>query len=140
MILFFAGSTSDAPSTAWQNDIYVGTLIAGPVIYVLATVIGYQLYKELRSLMVPESGGYDGSGGMGSGAANAGGYVGDSSDAWRHPETHPTGSGSSSSGSSSTATSSSGSGSGSGSRSGTATSAPANFRAFSGQGHKLGGT
>jgi len=128
MILFFAGSTSDAPSVAWQNDIYVGTLIAGPVIYVLATVIGYQLYKELRSLMVPESGAYDGSGGMG-----GPGYVNDNSDAWRHPEVHPTESTGSSSGTSSSSSST-------GSRSGTATSAPAGFRAFTGQGHKLGGS
>lgn len=122
MILFFAGSTSASPSATWQLNIYVATLVAGPVIYICGAVLGYHLYKELRSMMMPD--------GMAAGDQQQGGGGGsyipqeNAADSWRHQEIHPDGGVAAVSG---------------GSRA-TSASNTSGFRAFSGQGHKLGGT
>jgi hypothetical protein len=49
VIMFVSNVTNDAPSKAWQFYIYVGTLIAAPLIYVLTTYLSYQVYKELKN-------------------------------------------------------------------------------------------
>jgi len=50
MIMYFAkvSNAADAPAAPWQFYIYIATLICGPLIYILASVIGYYLYKELK--------------------------------------------------------------------------------------------
>jgi hypothetical protein len=134
MILFFSSADdSSAPAASWQLNLYVGMLVAAPIIYLLACVISYQLYKELRAMLQPpdvDSVGYDGSNGMPpqqQGFYNPGGVSGTSyaansaqagqagqrgqsgnSNVWSHPEVHPP--------------------------------SDPGFKAFSGAGHKLGGT
>jgi len=129
MILYFAGSSSSEGPSGWQSYIYIATLITGPVIYILAAVLGYHLYKELRSMMVPDAGAYGG--GDGAGYMPQGGQAsGVASDAWRHQEVHP----------SEPATIGAGGGSAvGGARAGPGAAPAPGFRAFSGQGHKLGG-
>eukprot|EP00343_Euplotes_focardii_P012836 CAMPEP_0205833524 /NCGR_PEP_ID=MMETSP0206-20130828/49981_1 /ASSEMBLY_ACC=CAM_ASM_000279 /TAXON_ID=36767 /ORGANISM="Euplotes focardii, Strain TN1" /LENGTH=151 /DNA_ID=CAMNT_0053140015 /DNA_START=49 /DNA_END=500 /DNA_ORIENTATION=+ len=62
--LYFTGvSTDDAPGPAWQFYAYVGTLIAGPIIYTLGIVVGYQLYKELKLIVEELQQGLGGGGG-----------------------------------------------------------------------------
>ncbi len=49
VIMFVSNVTNDAPRAAWMFYIYVGTLIAAPLIYVLTTYLSYQTYKELKN-------------------------------------------------------------------------------------------
>jgi len=55
MIIYWAstssGSATGVPDAEWQRDIYAGSLIASPVIFTVATVVGWLLYKELRTII-----------------------------------------------------------------------------------------
>jgi len=121
LILWFANATDVSQSglPSWQLNVYIAGLIISPFVYIFATVASYYLYKELRHIMNESAGAMGDLGEMGGGggfygpsmAGNGGGGA-----TWSHPETHP---------SSSATTSSSSSSSG-------------GFKAFSGQGHRLG--
>jgi len=149
VIMFVSNVTNDAPSKVWQFYIYVGTLIAAPLVYILCTYLAYQVYKELKNTVndmvanmeagngVPPAPGVYGqsqAGGSGSGAGM-----------WSHPEAHPSGSGGNVGASGSGITPSGGGGrsfqrapgAGSASSSSTSTSG---YVPFSGPGYKLGGT
>jgi len=119
MIMYFASAYESVPTTTWQLYMFVGAVIAGPIIYCLGCVLGYHLYKELRLMMMDPNQGagdaYDGAGGpapqysygqQGYSQQPAGAPA---QNLWRHEAAHP------------------------------APAEPAGgFRAFTGQGHKLG--
>jgi hypothetical protein len=122
MILFFSNADdSSAPGSSWQLNVFVGVLVAAPIIYLLASVLAYHLYKELRAMLQDpnaESMQYDPSQGMPpqqQAFYNSGGTSGTQYAAqprggaqWSHPEVHPP--------------------------------TDAGFKPFSGSGHKLGGS
>jgi len=123
-ITYFADVATQVPTQIWQLYIYIGTLIAAPIIYTLACTFSYKIYNELRHVVnevaaISENGGGMGGGGPGAayggyGAAAGGGGPG----LWSHQEVHPD------SGASTTNT----------------TGAAGGFKAFTGQGHRLGGS
>eukprot|EP00456_Euglypha_rotunda_P066827 TRINITY_DN5764_c0_g1_i4.p1 TRINITY_DN5764_c0_g1~~TRINITY_DN5764_c0_g1_i4.p1 ORF type:complete len:200 (+),score=24.62 TRINITY_DN5764_c0_g1_i4:34-633(+) len=124
MIMYFSGvQSSDAPSVSWEFYVYVGTLISGPLIYILACVIGYYLYKELKLTWTNTA--------MQANMMQGGGFGG----MWGAPQTAPqTASGQSDYYGGSTY--------GRGPSSSVSTSAPppppvGGFKAFAGQGHTL---
>jgi len=55
MIVYWAASGSGdgtgVPDATWQKEIYVGSLMAAPIIFTVATVVGWLLYKELRNII-----------------------------------------------------------------------------------------
>jgi len=127
LILYLADALDKSPPTNWQLYAYVGSIVAGPIIYFLGSLLAYLLYKELRNMMLdPSMVGDD----YGAAPAGGGGYAPQQNYAnysqsaqgsggppqqnlWRHPESHPE------------PVDQAGAG---------------GFRAFGGQGHKLGGT
>jgi len=148
VIMFVSNVTNDAPNKAWQFYIYVGTLIAAPLVYILCTYLAYQVYKELKNTVndmvanmeagagVPPApgvyGGQQSQAGSGSGGAGM----------WSHPEVHPAGSGGNV-GASASATPSSGGGGGGRSfqrAGGAAAPGTGGYVPFSGPGYKLGGS
>jgi len=131
-ITYFANVSTQFPSQVWQLYIYIGTLIAAPIIYTLACTFAYKIYNELRHVVnevaaMAENGGMGGGGGPGAAAA-AGGYGGGGGygaagsgggagpGLWSHQEIHPD------SGAAASSTNTGG------------------FKAFAGQGHRLGGS
>jgi len=126
MAIFFSGVSSDAggvalPGPEWQQKIYAGTLIAGPIIYTVATILGWMLYKELKNIINEMASTMQNSD-WGNGPP-AGFMYDQGSGGYSQVPTSGAGGGATyrSSVSSSTADTSSGS-----------------FKAFAGQGHKLG--
>jgi len=128
VIMYATYVTSDTPTKAWQFYIYVGTLIAAPLIYVLCTYLSYQVYKELRAAVnetvnALENGmPYGGGGGAAAaGGGGGGGGGGGSASMWRHPEVHPSGAPVPVAAT-------------------TGNTAAGGFKPFTGTGHRLGGT
>jgi len=132
-ITYFANVGTQVPTQLWQLYIYIGTLIAAPIIYTLACTFSYKIYNELRHVVnevaaMAENGGA-GMGGGGPGAAYGGYYGGAATGAaagasggpglWSHQEVHPD--------------------SGTASSSASSAANAGGFKAFSGQGHRLGG-
>jgi len=118
MIMYFTNGLEETPSAAWQEYMFVGAIVAGPIIYFLASYLAYRLYNELRSMMLDPSSLPGDDGGFGGGGGGAGYYGGHSQqpqqNMWRHPEVHPPAAAS-------------------------APAQPSGFVPFRGQGHKLGG-
>lgn len=118
LILYFsnASSTDSGDLNGWQYNVYISGMIVAPFIYTFATVSSYYLYKELRNIVNEASGAGGGEeAGMGGGGyaaqqAPVSGAAGGGA-GWSHQESHPSSS-----------------------------AAPGGFRAFSGQGNKLGGS
>jgi len=130
MIMYFANVGTDVPSTNWMVYIYIGTLIAAPLVYALSCTIAYQVYKELRLTVIDLSEGmgpapgFYGGGGSGSGSRSGA--------TWSHPESHPGGAPADSNSSSSSSLS------GSTNSSSSRAAGRPGFKPFSGQGHRLG--
>ena len=43
-IMYFATGLVDETSTQWQKDLFVGAIVAGPIIYFIASALAYCLY------------------------------------------------------------------------------------------------
>jgi len=126
-ITYFADVAPQVPTQMWQLYIYIGTLIAAPIIYTLACTFAYKIYNELRHVVnevaaMAENGGMGGGGGPGgvyggygtSASAAGAGAGAPGPGLWSHQEIHPD-------------------------SSSTNTSGGSSFKAFAGQGHRLGG-
>jgi len=125
-ITYFADVATQVPTQLWQLYIYIGTLIAAPIIYTLACTFSYKIYNELRHVVnevaaLAENGGMGGGGGGpgavygGYGSAASAGAAGPG--LWSHQEIHP----------------------GDPSSANTTGGGAGGFKAFAGQGHRLGG-
>jgi len=142
MIMFFAGTSAESvPDPNWQFYIYVSAIVAGPLVYLLATIIGYYLYNELKNIINEMQAAFDG--GMGGPPPDMySSYAAPpqqqqqqpSSNIWAHSPSHPE----SRSGAASTPSSSSSSVQASSASSGPA-SAASGFKPFTGTGNRLGG-
>jgi hypothetical protein len=67
LILYFSGAatTTTGSIAQWQYTIFIITLIAGPFVYTVCTVISYYLYKDMKNIIDEMSTGMDGEqGGM----------------------------------------------------------------------------
>jgi len=122
VIMYVSNVTSDTPTQAWQKYIFLGTLVAAPLIYIVATYLSYQVYKELRQAMHDtinqmEQGGAGPYGGGMAGAAPPGGSS-SSGARWNHPEIHP----------------------GGGTTVNNTATTTGGFKPFTGTGHRLGAT
>jgi len=69
VIVYFSGVSTDQPKVNWQLYVYVGTVIAGPIIYFLGAFIGWHLYKDLKQSLqlAAEDAAYGGAWGGGGG-------------------------------------------------------------------------
>jgi len=119
IIFFSTGATTDTISISnWQYYIGVVVLVAAPFLYVLACCVSWFLYQELKNIVAELASAFDDGLGGDYGAANrAGGFGGYE----RYQQPPATGT---------TANTTAGT-----------TAAPTNtsgFRAFTGQGHRLG--
>jgi len=136
MIMYFANVGTDVPTRPWMIYIYIGTLIAAPLVYGLSCILAYQVYKELRLTVIDLSEGMGPPPGFyGGGGSSSGNSSRSGSATWSHPEVHPNGANSSVNSSSASSTSSS-----SDSTSTRPIPGRPSFKAFSGQGHRLGGS
>jgi len=133
VIMYVSNVTSDTPTKAWQFYIYVGTLIAAPLIYVLCTYLSYQVYKELRNTVNDMVANMENGGGMGGGggAASYGGSQSAAASQWSQPPAEQSSGGS-------VAAAAGGGGVVAAGRGGR--SQPSGYVPFSGTGYKLGGT
>jgi len=136
MIMYFASHLGvNVPTRHWQFQIYVVSLIAAPIIYILCCFVAFQLYNELRKIVndaVADGYGNEYYGGGGGGAAmavpispNGGGYGGNGGNGGGNGGNGGNGSGNG--------------GNGGGVRPNPRNQQPPGFKPFSGQGHKLGG-
>jgi len=116
LIMYFANVATDVPTTTWVFDMYVGTIIAAPIVYVGCCYLSYQVYQQLR-LIVNEIAASEGFGGAAQPYYGGGAGMpaqGGGADMWSHPEAHPAAPG--------------------------PAATIASFKPFSGQGHRLGGS
>jgi len=76
VIVYFSGVSTDQPSVNWQLYVYVGTVIAGPIIYFLGAFIGWHLYKDLKQSLqlAQEDAAYGGAWAGGQPQPQAGGW------------------------------------------------------------------
>jgi hypothetical protein len=52
MIMYFSGTDDSADKlSSWAHAFYVGTCVAGPVIYTICAYVSYQLYNALKQLV-----------------------------------------------------------------------------------------
>jgi len=52
LILFYASSRAESvPVPSWQYSIYVGCIIAAPIVYIIVSRTAYHLYKELQNIL-----------------------------------------------------------------------------------------
>ena len=128
-IIFFAsGTTTDNISVAnWQYYLGVVVLVAAPFLYVLACVISWFLYQELKNIIAELAGAFDdGAMDYGAGAGRAGGMGGFGGfggyERYQQPPATVTASNTTATNNTNTNTATNTSG----------------FRAFTGQGHRLG--
>jgi len=126
VIVYFSGVSTDEPSVNWQLYVYVGTVIAGPIIYFLGAFIGWHLYKDLKASLqlAAEDAAYGGAWGGGGGQPQpqAGGWQAAPAAPAAAPESNYGGYSAASAGGRSSNNASGG------------------FKPFSGEGHTLGGS
>jgi uncharacterized membrane protein YgcG len=140
VIVYFSGVSTDEPSVEWQLYVYVGTVIAGPIIYFLGAFIGWHLYKDLKQSLqlAAEDAAYGGA--WGGGQPQWGAQPQQQAGGWQAapaaaPQSNYGGwSGASSGGGGG------GAGAGGGRSSTSVSNNSGGFKPFTGEGHTLGGS
>lgn len=75
-ILYFSGASDSSPDPDWSFWIFVISMTIAPFVYTICAITAYYLYKELRNILNDLQSAVDGMGG-GMGGASAGGYYND---------------------------------------------------------------